>query len=77
MKECGIITSDGETDMEKILDRTKLFKKFQNRWVALTDNGKVISSGPTLDIVLTKARKKGFDAPVTIRIPDLKYELVL
>ena len=63
--------------MEKILDRTNLFRKVQNRWVALNDTGKVISFGPTLDIVLMKAKKKGVDDPVTIRIPDSRYEFVL
>ncbi len=63
--------------MKKAMDRTKLFKKYQNKWVALTDDDKVISSGLTLDSVLVGAKKKGFDNPVTAKIPDLKFEFIL
>jgi len=64
-------------DMEKIIDRTELFAKYQNKWVALTDDDKVIVSGATLDEVLTGAKNKGFDNPVTIKVPDSKFEFVL
>ena len=63
--------------MQKMIDRTNLFKRFQNKWVALTDDGKVISAALTLDAVLTKAKKKGFEEPVTMKIPDMRYEFVL
>jgi len=63
--------------MEKTIDRTELFIKYQNKWVALTDDDKVIVSGSTLDEVLIEAKNKGFDNPVTIKIPDLKFEFVL
>ncbi len=63
--------------MEKAIDRTEIFKKYQNKWVALTWDDKVISSGSTLDEVLKEAKKKGFDNPVTAKIPDLKYEFIL
>lgn len=62
--------------MEKAIDRTELFTKYQNKWVALTDDDKVIVSGSTLDKVLIKAKKKGFDNPVTAKIPDLKSEFI-
>lgn len=61
----------------KAIDRTEIFTKYQNKWVALTDDDKVISSGPTLNEVLKTAKKKGFDNPVTAKIPDLRFELVL
>jgi hypothetical protein len=64
-------------DMIKVMDKTEIFKKYQNRWVALTENDKVISAGLTLDEVLEKAKKKGFDNPIITRIPDLKYDYVL
>jgi hypothetical protein len=63
--------------MEKTVDRTDIFKKYQNKWLALTDDDKVISSGLTLEEVLKSARKKGFDNPVTAKIPDLNFEFIL
>lgn len=59
------------------LDRTKIFEKYRNKWVALTEDDKVISSGLTLDSVLVAAKKKGFDNPVTTKIPDFRYEFIL
>lgn len=63
--------------MIKVMDKTKIFKKYQNRWVALTENDEVISAGLTLDEALEKAKKKGFENPIITRIPDLKYDYVL
>lgn len=63
--------------MEKAIDRTKIFKKYQNKWIALTDDDKVISAGLSLAEVLTSAKKKGYDNPVTAKIPDLKFEFIL
>jgi orotate phosphoribosyltransferase-like protein len=61
----------------KFLDRTELFTKYQNKWVSLTDDNKVICSGSTLEEVLKKAEKKGFKNPITAKIPDLKFEFIL
>ena len=63
--------------MLKVMDRTKIFKKYQNKRIALTDNDKVISVGSTLEEVSRVAKKKGFDNPVTAKIPDLKLEFIL
>jgi len=63
--------------MIKVMDKTEIFKKYQNRWVALTDDDKFISAGLTLDEVLQKAKRKGFDNPVTTKIPDLRFEFIL
>ena len=63
--------------MIKVMDKTEIFKKYQNRWVALTDDDKFISAGSTLDEVLQKAKRKGFDNPVTTKIPDLRFEFIL
>ena len=60
-----------------VLERTKLFEKYQNKWVALTSEDKVISSGDTLAEVLKKAVKKGYKEPVVTKIPDLKYDYLL
>jgi len=59
------------------MDRTEIFKKYQKMWVAFADDDKVISSGATLDDVLEKAKKKGFDNPVTAKMPDLSFEFML
>lgn len=61
----------------KTLDRTELFEKYQKKWVALTDDDKVICSGPTLEAVLKEAKKKGFEDPVTAKMPDLGFEFIL
>jgi len=63
--------------MEKVRDMTKNFKKYQNKWLALTEDDRVISAGLTLDEVLKVAKKKGFDNPVTTKIPDLRFEFIL
>ena len=60
-----------------MVDITKLFKKYENKWLALTDDDKVISSGKTLDEAVKKARSKGFNSPVTIKVPNSRLELVL
>lgn len=63
--------------MEKVMDKTEIFKKYQNKWVAFTDDDKVISVGSTLDEVLSQASMKGFENPVVTKIPDLKYDYLL
>ena len=63
--------------MEKAKDRTELLEKYQNKWLALTDDDKIISSGSTLDAVLREAKTKGFVNPVTTRIPDFRFEFIL
>ena len=61
----------------KTRDLTTIFKKYRNLWVAFTDDDKVICSGRTLDAVMLKARKKGYEEPVTMKIPDSRFEFVL
>ncbi len=63
--------------MTRALDKSKLFKKYQNKWVALTDDDKVISAGSTLLAAMNKAIKKGFENPVITKIPDLRYDYLL
>jgi len=63
--------------MEKTIDRTDLFKKYQGRWIALADDDKFICAGKTLDEVMKKSKIEGCDQPVTIKVPDFSRELVL
>ena len=58
-------------------DMTRIFSKYENKWVALTDDNKVIAVATTLNAVLKKARQKGHENPLTARIPDSKFEYVL
>lgn len=58
-------------------NKSDVFKKYQKQWVAFTDDDRFITAGLTLDEVLTKAKKKGFDNSVTTKIPDLKFEFIL
>lgn len=63
--------------MENVIDRTEIFKKYQNQWVAFTDNDELIDSASTLDEVFKKAKSKGYDNPITAKIPDLRLEFIL
>ena len=58
-------------------DMTQIFKKYENQWIAMTAKYRVIASGKSLDEVLKKSYKKGYENPVTAKIPDSKYEFVL
>ena len=55
------------------IDRTKIITKFQNQWVAMTEDDSVVSSGPILEQVLERARRKGVVNPVIAKIPPPKY----
>lgn len=63
--------------MSNMLDRTDIFRKYQNKWVALTDDNKVISAGSSFADTLKKAIKKGFDNPIVTKMPDLRYDYLL
>lgn len=58
-------------------NRTKLFEKYQNKWVALTANDKVISSGTSVREVIQAALKKGFENPIISKMPDLRFDYLL
>ena len=60
-----------------VQDLTEIFKKHENKWVALDDNYKVIAEADSLEDVLKIARQKGFDEPATAFIPDFDTEYVL
>jgi len=52
----------------KYIDKTEFFKMYADKWVAMSDDEKVISSGDNPDMVLLDAKKKGFDNPFITRI---------
>lgn len=63
--------------MGQAIDKTAIFKKYENKWVALTDDDKVVGIGSTLDEALNEAHKKNCKNPVITKIPDLKYDYLL
>jgi|GEM_PF-3277418 len=58
-------------------DLTELFRKHENKWVALDNNYKVIAEADSLEDVLKIASHKGFDEPATAFIPNFDTEYVL
>lgn len=60
-----------------MIDITKILKEYKNKWVALTDDDKVICAGSTLDDVMNKAKSKGYNEPVTMKVPDPRLEFVM
>lgn len=60
-----------------MIDITKIFKKYSNKWIALTEEDKVICAGKTLDEIITKSKNKGYERPVTMKVPDFRVEFVL
>ncbi len=58
-------------------DRTEVFKKYQNKWVAFSEDDEVISSGMTFKSAYEKAVRKGFKEPLVTKLPDLKYDYLL
>jgi hypothetical protein len=61
----------------KTLEKKSFLRKYKNKWVALTDDDKIVCSGSSLENVLRRAKAKGIDDPVTAKIPDPKFEFVL
>ena len=56
--------------MTKVLDFTKIIKKYKGKWIALTENEKkVITSGKSAKEVLEKAKKEGYETPILFRVP--------
>ena len=55
----------------KALDMTKVYRDYKGKWVALEgpNSNKVVASGKTLEEVLTKAKRKGFNLPMVTQIP--------
>ncbi len=59
------------------INLSKIFKKYKNKWIALTEDNDIISVGNTLDDVMVKAKRKGIENPITMRVPELNCEFVL
>ena len=60
-----------------VQDLTEIFKKHENKWVALDDGYKVIAEADSLEDVLKLAHQKGFNEPATAFIPYFHTEYVL
>lgn len=60
------------------LDMKHVYKNYKGQWVALERAGsnKVVVSAKTLDQVLEKAKKKGFDLPWVMKIPKKVLPIV-
>ena len=56
---------------------SEIFNEYGNKWVALTDDKQFIASADTLKELLAIARKKGYEDPLTARLPDPSVEYVL
>lgn len=65
--------------MWKMRDKTGVYLKYQNKWVAFTpdERERVVASGKSLEEVLNKAKLKGFQEPVVEKIPNLKHDYIL
>lgn len=54
----------------KVIDWSKIYKRYKGLWVALKDDEEtVISSGKTLEDTAKKAEKRGFKNPIFMSIP--------
>lgn len=62
----------------KALDMKKVYRDYRGMWVALekANSNKVVASAKTLDEVLNKAKKKGFELPWVMRIPKQVLPIV-
>jgi hypothetical protein len=47
----------------------EILEKYKGRWVALTKDNKVISSGYNAKSVYNKAREKGIEIPTLFKVP--------
>jgi len=56
--------------MIKVLDFTKIVKKYKGKWIALTEDEKrVVSFGKSIKETLEKAKKKGLENPILFKVP--------
>jgi hypothetical protein len=63
------IEKKGEDRMAAI-DLTNVYKKYKGKWVALAkDEQTVLSSGKTASLAYRKAKAKGFEKPILMKIP--------
>ena len=56
--------------MIKVLDFTKIVKKYKGKWIALTEDEKrVVSFGKSAKETLEKAKKEGLENPILFKVP--------
>lgn len=55
------------------IDMTEILKPYEDKWVALTDDNKVVGSGDTLEEASKEAKKNGYDDPIFMIVPSFKY----
>ena len=62
----------------KPINMINIYRKYKGQWVALkgATSTTVVAHGKTLEEVLEKAHKKGFDAPLVTQIPKENLPLV-
>lgn len=54
----------------KAIDLTKILKRHENKWVALTDDHeKVVGSGASLSAARIQAKKRGHEDPIFMKVP--------
>lgn len=58
------------------IDFTNISYKYQNKWIALDHELKVIAEGDSLEEILQLAKQKGCEDPITTKVPDQKYSYV-
>jgi len=61
----------------KPVNLSSLFKKYKNKWVAFSNEGKVVCYGNSLGVALKKAHKLGYEDPTVMKIPNTHYSLAL
>lgn len=54
----------------KVIDWTDIHKKYKGLWVGLKDDEEtVVASGKTIDEVMDKSQKKGYQTPILYKVP--------
>lgn len=46
------------------IDMTETLRPYENKWVALTQDNKVVGSGDTIEEALKEAKKNGYENPI-------------
>lgn len=56
-------------ESKKAIERLSTFKKYANKWIAITpDEKKIVGSGRTLSKAIAEAKKKGIKNPILTRV---------
>lgn len=54
----------------------EIHKKYKGKWIAMTQENKVVASGNSLQKILKDSKKKGFTHPVVMKVPQAVVPLV-